>query len=722
MSVDHLKSVTSIGNVDDTSLALPSISQGRSGQQRVLEQVQSIRRTKSRHASSRSGSTSLSPTSPLNDGVFIDGFRSQSNTTNGSAFFGNGFSKTLSLEKNHNRQVVNNNSKGTSVKRSTAATTYHYERYAPIGSMTTGQRNTSRSEPDVGRLLSMPKPSATSQRMVSNKSLYRTQRSTSQFITSPTAQLSPVFTTNGTAQTKKTNQFIVEVPQKTKKASVTDGTLKAVGSNGNRKAADITMKDAVEYLSMDVEAFQHCGASYIQHSTFMDDTAKEEVLKLRGIPPLVALLRSPNVEVSSTAAAALRNLSFKSEKNKEEIQKCSGISEAVAVLRDTNCVDLHKQLTGLLWNLSSADSMKSELLKSALPVLTEHVILPYTTGPNRASGDSKDDVFLHATGCLRNLSSSQQSNRQAMRKCRGLVDSLAAYIKDCVEAGKTNDESVENCMCILHNLTFQLEAEAPSLFSRITALAPTVNRSSSQSNVSPVGCFSSPSRSQEQQPHFDFPVLEDPQPNGAAWLIHSQTLQSYLSLLRLSQREEIQEASCGAMQNLTANEGIVSSVMTQTIVQKLNGLHFITPLINSKRVNLQRNAVALVGNFTKMPNLHSALARKGLPELISLLSKGTAEGNESDDNLAMACQTASCLLMKKPEMSKNLLNDKLIKSLNDLSQNIYFPKSRKAASLLLYKLWSDKDLQSFLKKQGMSKSSFVNDTTVEAHRSLQVID
>lgn len=61
-SLDPLKTVISIGNQDDTSLALPSVNQQRSGAQRVLEQVQTIRRTKSRQ-SSRSGSTSLSPTS-----------------------------------------------------------------------------------------------------------------------------------------------------------------------------------------------------------------------------------------------------------------------------------------------------------------------------------------------------------------------------------------------------------------------------------------------------------------------------------------------------------------------------------------------------------------------------------------------------------------------------------------------------------------------------------
>lgn len=57
-------------------------------------------------------------------------------------------------------------------------------------------------------------------------------------------------------------------------------------------------------------------------------------------------------------------------------------------------------LPGLLWNLSSVDSLKPDLLKSALPVLMERVILPYTTGPDRT--DSRDhEVFYHTTGCLR---------------------------------------------------------------------------------------------------------------------------------------------------------------------------------------------------------------------------------------------------------------------------------------------------------------------------------
>lgn len=40
------------------------------------------------------------------------------------------------------------------------------------------------------------------------------------------------------------------------------------------------MKEAVEFLSNSDESYQHCGASFIQHSTFMDDKSKDEVLIL----------------------------------------------------------------------------------------------------------------------------------------------------------------------------------------------------------------------------------------------------------------------------------------------------------------------------------------------------------------------------------------------------------------------------------------------------------
>lgn len=60
-------------------------------------------------------------------------------------------------------------------------------------------------------------------------------------------------------------------------------------------------------------------------------------------------------------------------------------------------------------------------------------------------------------------------------------------------------QSVENCVCILNNLTFQLESEAPALFTRITALAKPAGRSQSQGDAGPIGCFSPQSRSVVQE-------------------------------------------------------------------------------------------------------------------------------------------------------------------------------------------------------------------------------
>lgn len=50
--------------------------------------------------------------------------------------------------------------------------------------------------------------------------------------------------------------------------------------NGNSGIADITMKEAVEFLSSENEHYQYCGTSYIQHRTYTDDNAKEEVVHL----------------------------------------------------------------------------------------------------------------------------------------------------------------------------------------------------------------------------------------------------------------------------------------------------------------------------------------------------------------------------------------------------------------------------------------------------------
>lgn len=60
---------------------------------------------------------------------------------------------------------------------------------------------------------------------------------------------------------------------------------------------------------------------------------------------------------------------------------------------------------GLLWNLSSTDELKEELVADALPVLTDRVIIPFSGWCDGNSNMSREvvdpEVFFNATGCLR---------------------------------------------------------------------------------------------------------------------------------------------------------------------------------------------------------------------------------------------------------------------------------------------------------------------------------
>ena len=64
MAPEPLRSAMITGNAEDTSLAVPSDDKLRSGKQRVLDQVHSIKRSKSKPG--RSGSLSPSPTGIYN--------------------------------------------------------------------------------------------------------------------------------------------------------------------------------------------------------------------------------------------------------------------------------------------------------------------------------------------------------------------------------------------------------------------------------------------------------------------------------------------------------------------------------------------------------------------------------------------------------------------------------------------------------------------------------
>lgn len=139
--------------------------------------------------------------------------------------------------------------------------------------------------------------------------------------------------------------------------------------------------------------------------------------------------------------------------------------------------------------------------------------------------------------------------------------------------------------------------------------------------------------------------------------------------------------------------------MSQILIQKLGALLHISPLLRSPNHNLQKTALSLLGNVSragsvqstmgkekhlfcrqqcrasphKTDALHvshvSSIAKEMLPELAGLLCSGPREMGNSDETIATTCNTVRTLMLSNSEASKKFLNNEIVTSLADLSEN-----------------------------------------------------
>ncbi|XP_068125556.1 plakophilin-1 [Hyperolius riggenbachi] len=463
----------------------------------------------------------------------------------------------------------------------------------------------------------------------------------------------------------------------------------------------MTIERAVELLSND--KYQTSGANFIQHSCYQDENAKSVVYQHNGIQKLISLLESPNPNVQQAAAGALRNLVFKNNPNKIETSQRGGVRAAVNLLRRSPGEETQKQLTGLLWNLSSTDQLKEELVREALPVLNECVVIPFSgwseNGLPRQKTAMDPEVFFNATGCLRNLSSADVG-RQAMRNTPGLVDSLMYYVQQQVANNNPDDKSVENCACILHNLSYHLDSEVPNKY---TQLNEQMLRNQ-QTEKTSTGCFSNKSE-KIQNNSFDLPLPEeDVNPRGPSLLSHSSAIRTYLSLLGQSKKDSILEACAGALQNLTASKGAMSNGMSQIIGAKENGLPQITRLLQSGNSDVVKTGTSLLSNMSRHPALHRNMGTQVLPEVSRLMSQTSTSTPNSEDILSSACYTMRNLVMSQPQLAKQSLSSNVVGNLVNMCKSGASPKAAEAARLFLTDMWAQKELQGLLKQQGLDKS------------------
>ncbi|XP_047185594.1 armadillo repeat protein deleted in velo-cardio-facial syndrome homolog isoform X2 [Scophthalmus maximus] len=471
---------------------------------------------------------------------------------------------------------------------------------------------------------------------------------------------------------------------------------------------DPNLHEVISMLSHPMDPVKSNAAAYLQHLCYENDRIKQEVRQLNGVPILVELLDHPKPEVHRKACGALRNISFgKDHNNKMAIKNCDGIQALVRLLRKTSSMEVKELVTGTLWNLSSHEPLKMMVINQGLQTLTDEIIIPHS-GWRRDSADAAKmqsaewtTVFKNTSGCLRNVSSDGAEARQRLRDCQGLVDALLHALQSAVVNKDTNNKSVENCVCILRNLSYHVHKEIPGTERFQEPNGNHLLRSvGNQKKKNEPDCFGGKRPKEEW---FN---------QGLELLYQPEVVRLYLSLLTCSHNHNTLEAAAGALQNLAAGHWAWSSYIRAT-VRKEKGLPILVELLRSDVDKVVRAVAIALRNLAMDRRNKDLIGSYALRDLVGNLPCGQQlpAKNLEGDTVVSILNTIHEIITDSPENARALIQGHAVQKLVAINKSSQSARETKAASHVLQTIWAYKDLRNALNKAGWNKSHFKPTTT-----------
>ncbi|XP_065260038.1 plakophilin-3 [Emys orbicularis] len=476
---------------------------------------------------------------------------------------------------------------------------------------------------------------------------------------------------------------------------------------------DIDLPSAVKYLMASDPNLQVLGAAYIQHKCYSDNDAKKQARSLQAMPKLVKLFNHPNQELQRHATGAMRNLIYDNAENKLALVEENGIYELMRTLREQDD-ELRKNVTGILWNLSSSDTLKDRLARDTLEPLTDLILTPLSGTGSAAiiqQNASEAEIFYNSTGLLRNLSSASQQTRQKMRECHRLVDSMINYINSSLEVGKSEDKSVENAVCVLRNLSYRLYDEMPpSSLQRLEGH----RRDGTAGTGELVGCFSPQGRRvREHYMNTDMVTFTEvsKDPKGMEWLWNPQIVGIYNRLLqRCELNKHTTEAASGALQNITAGDRRWAGVLSRVALEQERILNPVLDRVRTADHHQLRSLTGLIRNLSRNARNKDEMATKVVSHLIEKLPGGIGDKEPPTDVIVNIIAVLNNLVVESPIAARDIVYfDGLrklfyIKKKRDSSDS---EKSSRAASSLLANMWQYTKLHRDYKMKGYRKEDFL---------------
>uniref|UniRef100_A0A665V394 Catenin delta 2 n=1 Tax=Echeneis naucrates TaxID=173247 RepID=A0A665V394_ECHNA len=495
---------------------------------------------------------------------------------------------------------------------------------------------------------------------------------------------------------------------------------------------DPELPEVIQMLQHQFPSVQSNAAAYLQHLCFGDNKIKAEIRRQGGIQLLVDLLDHRMSEVHRSACGALRNLVYgkANDENKVALKNCGGIPALVRLLRKTADVEIRELVTGVLWNLSSCDALKMPIIQDALAVLTNSVIIPHSNWDSSPNHHDDRKLHLHtsqvlrnATGCLRNVSSAGEEARRRMRECDGLTDALLYVIQTSLGSSEIDSKTVENCVCILRNLSYRLAAETShgqqGGLEELDSLLCDANGRDGESS----GCWGKKKKKKKGAEQWDgvgpFPDTAEP-PKGVQMLWHPTIVKPYLTLLSECSNPDTLEGAAGALQNLAAGSW-KWSVYIRAAVRKEKGLPILVELLRIDNDKVVCAVATALRNMALDIRNKELIGKYAMRDLIHRLPGSSPPSKAmSDDTVTAICCALHEVITKNMENAKALRDAGGIEKLIGIARSKgdkHSPKVVKAASQVLSSMWQYRDLRSLYKKDGYSQYHFVGSaSTIERDR------
>ncbi|XP_029018587.1 ARVCF delta catenin family member b isoform X5 [Betta splendens] len=491
---------------------------------------------------------------------------------------------------------------------------------------------------------------------------------------------------------------------------------------------DPDLPEVIAMLGHPIDPVKSNAAAYLQHLCYENDKIKKDVRQLKGIPVLVGLLDHPKSEVHRKACGALRNISYgKDNDNKVAIKNCDGIPALIRLLRKTNDMEVRELITGTLWNLSSYEPLKMVIINHGLQTMTNEVVIPHSGWEHEPNEDSKPrdaewtTVFKNTSGCLRNVSSDGAEARRRLRECEGLVDALLHALQSAVGKKDMDNKSVENCVCIMRNLSYHVHKEVPGAekFQDPSALQAPGSSGPQRKKKDDAGCFGGKKAKEEwfnqgrkngendkNYDTLDLPKRTEPS-KGFELLYQPEVVRLYLSLLTESQNYNTLEAAAGALQNLSAGQWTWSNYIRAT-VRKEKGLPILVELLRSDSDKVVRAVAIALRNLSIDRRNKDLIGSYAMRDLVSNLPSGQQRPakNLEEDTVVAILNTIHEIVTDSSENARSLVQAQAIEKLVAINRTSQSARETKAASHVLQTVWSYKELRNALTKDGWNKSHF----------------